>query len=183
MQVEGALAHGGAGAIAAALLRAAADTCPRQLLRSAAASLRALLASPGHGASVRHAVVQALSAPDFPGAQIKVAWQRAFADQEAEWRRRGRLSRALPSRVPLQSFSTTCFLILCHMRDPHICSDAAGATDRRLSAEDCHAFCAAALADPLLPTSRFAALLTDFASIPRGEGTSDALLAYQMYLK
>lgn len=55
-----------------------------------------------------------------------------------------------------------------------------GVTDGRLSAEDCHAFCAAALADPLLPTSRFAALLTDFASIPRGEGTSDTLLAYQM---
>ncbi len=56
----------------------------------------------------------------------------------------------------------------------------AGVVDGRLSAEDCHAFCAAALADPLLPTSRYAALLTDFASIPRGEGTSDALLAYQM---
>lgn len=67
VQVESALAHGGAGGMAAALLRAAADTCPRQLLRSAAASLRALLAHPAHGAGVRHAVVQALSAPDFPG--------------------------------------------------------------------------------------------------------------------
>ncbi|KAK9840741.1 hypothetical protein WJX81_001608 [Elliptochloris bilobata] len=93
-QVEGALAVGGAGTMAAALLRAAADTCPRQLLRPAAASLRV--------------------------------------------------------------------------------------ADGFLSAEDCHAFCAAALADPLLPNSRFAALLADFASIPRGEGTSDMLLAHQM---
>ncbi len=53
-------------------------------------------------------------------------------------------------------------------------------SDGQLTADDCHAFCAAALADPLLPSMRFAALLIDFASIPRGEGTSDLLLAYQM---
>ena len=57
---------------------------------------------------------------------------------------------------------------------------AAGVSDGQLTADDCHAFWAAALADPLLPSVRFAALLTDFASIPRGEGTSDMLLAYQM---
>ena len=69
-----------------------------------------------------------------------------------------------------------CFI---HFKSPS-CDNVSGVTDGRLSAEDCHTFCAAALADPLLPTARFAALLTDFASIPRREGTSDMLLAYQM---
>jgi len=66
-QVEAALANGGAGAAATALLRAAADTCPQQLLRAAATALRALLASGAHGSAARAAVVHALSAPDFPG--------------------------------------------------------------------------------------------------------------------
>lgn len=57
---------------------------------------------------------------------------------------------------------------------------AAGVADGRLTADDCRAFCAAALKEPPLPAPRFAALLTDFAGIPRGAGMSDALLAYQM---
>jgi len=57
---------------------------------------------------------------------------------------------------------------------------AAGVADGRLTADDCRAFCTAALREPPLPAPLFAALLTDFAGIPRGEATSDALLAYQM---
>jgi len=57
---------------------------------------------------------------------------------------------------------------------------AAGVADGRLTANDCRAFCTAALREPPLPAPLFAALLTDFAGIPRGEATSDSLLAYQM---
>ncbi len=68
MQVEAALASGGAATVAGALLRSAAETCPRQLLRAAATALRALLGSGAHGQAARGAVVHTLSAPDFPGA-------------------------------------------------------------------------------------------------------------------
>jgi hypothetical protein len=49
-----------------------------------------------------------------------------------------------------------------------------------LKPEDCQAFVAIALQEQVLLRGRFDALVADFANIARGEGTSDALLAYQM---
>jgi hypothetical protein len=49
-----------------------------------------------------------------------------------------------------------------------------------LKASDCEAFAKLALRQPPLSRGRFDALLMDFAAIPRGEGTSDALLAYEL---
>jgi hypothetical protein len=49
-----------------------------------------------------------------------------------------------------------------------------------LKPEDCRAFGAVALQERVLLRGRFDALVADFASIARGEGTADALLAYQM---
>jgi hypothetical protein len=45
---------------------------------------------------------------------------------------------------------------------------------------DAAAFAKAALRRPSLPRGRFDALVMDFAAIPRGEGTGDALLAYEL---
>lgn len=56
----------------------------------------------------------------------------------------------------------------------------AGVAEGRLRKEDCENFLQNALKTPLLPGFRFAALLTDFASIARGEGTSDLLLGYKL---
>ena len=110
--MEGVLAHGGAGGMAAALLRTAADTCPRQLLHSAAASLRALLASPAHGAGVRHAVVQ--------HADALCSSTHAFHCQ------------CTHRNTSDFSFSVT--------GEISSCANGSGVTDGRLSAEDCHAF-------------------------------------------
>lgn len=49
-----------------------------------------------------------------------------------------------------------------------------------LKPSDCEAFAKLAVKQPALPRGRFDALLMDFAAIPRGEGTSDALLAYEL---
>lgn len=49
-----------------------------------------------------------------------------------------------------------------------------------LKPSDCGTFAKLALKQPPLPRGRFDALLMDFAAIPRGEGTSDALLAYEL---
>jgi hypothetical protein len=49
-----------------------------------------------------------------------------------------------------------------------------------LKPSDCEAYARLALRQPPLPRGRFDALLMDFAAIPRGEGTSDALLAYEL---
>jgi hypothetical protein len=49
-----------------------------------------------------------------------------------------------------------------------------------LKPSDCEAFAKLALKQPPLARGRFDALLMDFAAIPRGEGTSDALLAYEL---
>jgi hypothetical protein len=45
---------------------------------------------------------------------------------------------------------------------------------------DAATFAKAALRRPPLPRGRFDALVMDFAAIPRGEGTGDALLAYEL---
>jgi len=49
-----------------------------------------------------------------------------------------------------------------------------------LKSSDCEAFARLLLREPPLPRGRFDALVCDFAAIPRGEGTSDALLAYEL---
>ncbi|WIA10180.1 hypothetical protein OEZ85_010384 [Tetradesmus obliquus] len=49
-----------------------------------------------------------------------------------------------------------------------------------LKPADCEAFAKLALRQPPLSRGRFDALLMDFAAIPRGEGSSDALLAYEL---
>ncbi|KAF8069517.1 IPO13 [Scenedesmus sp. PABB004] len=45
---------------------------------------------------------------------------------------------------------------------------------------DCEAFAKCALRSPPLPRGRFDALVMDWGAIARGEGTSDALLAYEL---
>eukprot|EP00879_Flechtneria_rotunda_P013989 GHRR01014615.1.p1 GENE.GHRR01014615.1~~GHRR01014615.1.p1 ORF type:complete len:901 (+),score=383.80 GHRR01014615.1:2232-4934(+) len=49
-----------------------------------------------------------------------------------------------------------------------------------LKPSDCETFAKLALRQPPLPRGRFDAMLMDFAAIARGEGTSDALLAYEL---
>lgn len=64
-----------------------------------------------------------------------------------------------------------------------ICKHAndAGIAEGRLTREDCHTFLRTALKQsPQLPVPRFAALVADFASIARGEATSDILLGYDL---
>lgn len=56
----------------------------------------------------------------------------------------------------------------------------AGMSAGLLKPADCEAFAKLALRQPPLSRGRFDALLMDFAAIPRGEGTSDALLAYEL---
>ncbi|KAF6265368.1 hypothetical protein COO60DRAFT_1689898 [Scenedesmus sp. NREL 46B-D3] len=51
---------------------------------------------------------------------------------------------------------------------------------QELPGSDCKAFAKLALRQPPLSRGRFDALLIDFAAISRGEGTSDALLAYEL---
>ena len=106
------------GALARALVGAAADTAHRQLLRPLAGTLYALVTSPALGAHAQGWLLAALVAPGGGGAAL----------QEA----------------------------------------------------DAAAFARAALRQPPLPRGRFDALVMDFAAIPRGEGTGDALLAYEM---
>lgn len=60
------------------------------------------------------------------------------------------------------------------------CYDYAGMSAGLLKSSDCEAFAKLALKQPPLTRGRFDALLMDFAAIPRGEGTSDALLAYEL---
>ena len=55
-----------------------------------------------------------------------------------------------------------------------------GVAEGRLTAEDRHAFLHLVLKANPLPPPRFAALVTDFASIARGEASSDVLLGYQL---
>lgn len=49
-----------------------------------------------------------------------------------------------------------------------------------LKTADCELFAKLSLRQPALPRGRFDALLIDFAAVARGEGTSDALLAYEL---
>ncbi|KAI8465208.1 MAG: armadillo-type protein [Monoraphidium minutum] len=55
-----------------------------------------------------------------------------------------------------------------------------GADAGLLQPADVEAFAKAALRRPSLPRGRFDALVMDFAAVPRGEGTGDALMAYEM---
>lgn len=55
-----------------------------------------------------------------------------------------------------------------------------GAEAGLLQEADAAAFAKAALRRPPLPRGRFDALVMDFAAIPRGEGTGDVLLAYEL---
>lgn len=56
----------------------------------------------------------------------------------------------------------------------------AGMSAGLLKPTDCATFAKLALKQPPLPRGRFDALVMDFAAIPRGEATSDALLAYEL---
>lgn len=56
----------------------------------------------------------------------------------------------------------------------------AGVTAGFLKPGDTETFCKLALKQPPLPRGRLDALIMDFAAISRGEGTSDALLAYDL---
>jgi hypothetical protein len=50
----------------------------------------------------------------------------------------------------------------------------------RLTIEDVQTFQQVAFKTEMLNVPRFAALIADFASIARGEGTSDLLLGYEL---
>jgi hypothetical protein len=50
----------------------------------------------------------------------------------------------------------------------------------RLKPPDAEAFARLLLQEPMLPRGRFDALVCDFAGIPRGEATSDVLMAYDL---
>ncbi|CAD7701597.1 unnamed protein product, partial [Ostreobium quekettii] len=52
--------------------------------------------------------------------------------------------------------------------------------ERALTKEDCEQFCTLVLRKPRLTRPRFGALVVDFVNIPRGEGTADALIGYEM---
>eukprot|EP00878_Enallax_costatus_P013608 GHUV01014229.1.p1 GENE.GHUV01014229.1~~GHUV01014229.1.p1 ORF type:complete len:355 (+),score=108.44 GHUV01014229.1:292-1356(+) len=58
--------------------------------------------------------------------------------------------------------------------------DLPGMSAGLLKTSDCEAFAKVALRQPPLSRGRFDALVMDFAAIPRGEGTSDSLLAYEL---
>ncbi|GBF98210.1 hypothetical protein Rsub_10710 [Raphidocelis subcapitata] len=66
--------------------------------------------------------------------------------------------------------------LLAALQSPGLPGAAAGL----LAEPDAAAFAKAALRRPPLPRGRFDALVADFAAIPRGEGTGDALLAYEL---
>lgn len=66
-----------------------------------------------------------------------------------------------------------CVVLCC-------CLTCTGMAAGLLKPSDCEAFAKLAVKQPALPRGRFDALLMDFAAIPRGEGTSDALLAYEL---
>jgi hypothetical protein len=82
-QVEAWVLQGGGQALVASLLAAAADTCPRHLLRALGNALRALLADDAFRDPARQWVVHALCAPTFPGAHpwclVKVAHLATFS--------------------------------------------------------------------------------------------------------
>eukprot|EP00884_Botryococcus_braunii_P018983 jgi/Botrbrau1/5769/Bobra.0134s0036.1 len=59
-------------------------------------------------------------------------------------------------------------------------ADFPGHKNGRATMEDCSLFCELVLKTPPLSPRWFAALLRDFGSLCQGEGTSDALLAYQL---
>lgn len=61
-----------------------------------------------------------------------------------------------------------------------LCVVCAGMAAGLLRTADCELFAKLALRQPALPRGRFDALLMDFAAVARGEGTSDALLAYEL---
>lgn len=49
-----------------------------------------------------------------------------------------------------------------------------------LDPDSCQLFCRLAMQTGALSLHRFSALLQDFGSLARGEGTSDVLLAYEL---
>ena len=69
-QVEAWVLQGGGQGLVNGLLAAAADTCPRHLLRTLGTTLRALLADEAFREPARQWVVHALCAPTFPGAHV-----------------------------------------------------------------------------------------------------------------
>jgi hypothetical protein len=58
--------------------------------------------------------------------------------------------------------------------------DLPGKAQGLLKDTDCEAFARLALRQPLLPRAKFEALVLDFSLIARGEGSSDALMAYEL---
>lgn len=56
-------------------------------------------------------------------------------------------------------------------------ADLSGGT---LDPDSCQLFCRLAMQRGTLSLHRFSALLQDFGSLSRGEGTSDVLLAYEL---
>ena len=71
------------------------------------------------------------------------------------------------------------YVLLCDMDD--MCAIApADLSGGALDPDSCRLFCRLAMQTGALSLHRFSALLQDFGSLARGEGTSDVLLAYEL---
>ena len=70
------------------------------------------------------------------------------------------------------------FLCVLHRRRE--CCFLADLSGGALDSDSCQLFCRLAMQTGALSFHRFSALLQDFGSLARGEGTSDVLLAYEL---
>lgn len=169
-QLRGVLSAHGEGLVRTLLL-AACDTAPRQLLRSLAGVLYQLLQGSLTGEAGGAWLLAALQLPDLPGAcGSRRPWPGGVARMHLYVH--SAVAHALPA-LPAAAAAALRIGIASHRR-------CAGMSAGLLKPADCEAFAKLALRRPPLPRGRFDALLMDFAAIPRGECTSDALLAYEL---
>jgi hypothetical protein len=152
-------AHG--PALVAALVKGLTDTLPRAALRPAASSLHALLTSPAAGPAAGRWLVDALRAALVASA--------------------GTGGGGAP---PLQPADVERFALLATRGTPAAVATGAaaaaaggggGAEVIVLDGDD-----GGSTTNEPLPRRRFDALVSDFASLARGEGTAEALLAYEL---
>ena len=68
----------------------------------------------------------------------------------------------------------------CMLCRGHECCFDADLSGGALDSDSCQLFCRLAMQTGALNIHRFSALLQDFGSLARGEGTSDVLLAYEL---
>ena len=68
----------------------------------------------------------------------------------------------------------------CVLYRRHECYFHADLSGGALDSDSCQLFCRLVMQTGALSFHRFSALLQDFGSLARGEGTSDVLLAYEL---